>query len=88
MARRDEENDAEIRVQVPMTPAMLQRIDDLAQRMHVGRGRMAAFLLEDGLDDNAWVYKVVSHRFMKPINDLVHAWEDRKKGSRAKPTTE
>ena len=88
MSDKDGSNESEIRVQVPMTPGMIERIDELAKRMNVGRGRMAAFLLDDGLQDNEWVYKVVSHRFMRPIADLVHAWDDRGKRRRGKPATE
>lgn len=84
MSGKHESSEAEIRVYVPMTPAVHARISELAERLDIGAGRMAAILLEDGLQDNEWVYRVVSARFMKPIRALVDRWEGRGKGRAGK----
>jgi len=67
-----------IRVQVPLNPDAVAKIDELAERMNVGRGRMAAMLLEAGIEDNDWIIRVVTSGVMKPITDVLKSWGNRK----------
>lgn len=71
-----------VRVQVPLHPETVKRIDALADRFEIGRGRMAAMLLEEGLDDNEWVIQVVTSRFMKPVRQLVDGWKGKRQASK------
>lgn len=71
----------EIRLQVPMSAEAMERIDELAERMGIGRGRMAAMLLEEGLRDNEWIIRVVTSRHMDPIRRLIQKWPSKKKDS-------
>lgn len=70
-----------VRVQVPLHPDAVAKIDELAERMNVGRGRMAAMLLEAGIEDNDWIIRMVTSGVMKPIADVVKSWGKRKEGS-------
>lgn len=74
----------EVRVQVPMSPDAIERIDELADRMGIGRGRMAAMLLEEGLRDNEWIIRVVTSSFMKPVVKLIKKWPSKKEPSHGK----
>ncbi len=73
--RRSEEG--EIRVQVPLHPDAVAKIDELADRMNVGRGRMAAMLLESGIEDNEWIIKMVTSGVMRPVVAVVQSWADK-----------
>ena len=71
----------EIRVQVPMRPEIVAKVDELAARLSVGRGRMAAMLLEGGIEDEEWIIRIVSSRFMSPVREMVRRWRKTKGGN-------
>ena len=90
---KERSNSDEIRVQVPLSPEVIAKVDELAELMGgIGRGRMAAMLLEEGIRDNQWIIKIVTSRYMKPVRDLVHHWTDlaekKSKEKRSDPTTQ
>ncbi|MEX2215336.1 MAG: hypothetical protein WD768_14480 [Phycisphaeraceae bacterium] len=82
MSKHDDDNadEGEIRVQVPVKADYLRRVDELATKMGVGRGRMIAMLLEAGVDDNDWMIKIVTSKFMAPVVNVVKGWMGRGKG--------
>lgn len=69
----------DIRVQVPLSVDTVRKIDELAARLKVGRGRMVAMLLEQGLEDNEWIIRFVTSGVMSPIREIVEGWKQKKK---------
>jgi len=69
----------EIRVQVPLSSDAVAKIDELAELMNVGRGRMVAMLLEAGIEDNEWIIRMVTSGYMKPVRELVKLWDGGKR---------
>jgi len=67
--------EGEIRVQVPLNADAVAKIDELADRMNVGRGRMAAMLLEAGIEENELLVKIVTSSVAKPLVDIVKSWK-------------
>jgi len=74
------ENQGEIRVQVPLSAETVAKLDELAALMNVGRGRMAAMLLEEGVKDNEWLIR----RLVSPLRALVEKWRDKGGGRKGK----
>ncbi len=81
------EQGEEIRVQVPLSADTVTKIDELAARMKVGRGRMAAMLLEEGIKDNEWIIRFVTSGVMRPIREVVESWNKKKSGKAVGRTT-
>ena len=75
----------EIRVQVPLSAATVAKVDELAELMNVGRGRMAAMLLEVGIEDNDWIIRAMTSGYMKPVRAMIERWSGKK--TRAKGAT-
>lgn len=65
-----------IRVQVPVSPANLRKIDELAERLKISRGRMSSLLVEAAIDDHEWIIRAVTSKFMQPIVQAVKDWDD------------
>ena len=68
----------EIRVQVPVSEEVVLKIDELAEKMNVGRGRMAAMLLETAIEDNEWIINCVTSKMMEPVLNTVKKWKRKK----------
>lgn len=75
MSNYNEDETDEVRVQVPVNKKYIERIDALAEKMGVGRGRMIAMLLEAGVNDNEWIINVVTSKWMEPVAKLIKAWD-------------
>jgi predicted transcriptional regulator len=65
-----------IRVQVIVDRSTAKRIEELAKVMNTSMSRMAAALLEAGIEDNEWIIKNVS----APVRRLVDGWKHKSKG--------
>lgn len=71
----DDDQDS-IRVQVPLTPETIHKIDELAARMKLSRGRMSALLVEAAIEDHEWIIKAVTSKFMEPFVQAVKDWDE------------
>lgn len=65
----------ETRVQVPLNDKTIEKIDQLAARMNVGRGRMAAMLLEAGIENDEWLIKLITSKYFEPIRNMIKDWD-------------
>lgn len=73
----------EIRVSVPLTLDTVAKIDELAARLKVGRGRMVSLLVEQGIEDNEWIIRFVTSGVMRPVREIVEGWREKKTGKLA-----
>lgn len=78
----DDDQDS-IRVQVPLTPETVRRIDELAERMKLPRGRMSALLVEAAIDDHEWIINAVTSKYMQPVVKAIQDWSDLTNKNRA-----
>ena len=65
----------ETRVQVPLSNTTIEKIDELANRLNIGRGRMASMLVEAGIANEEWLIKAVTSKFFEPIREVINGWD-------------
>lgn len=75
------------RAQVMLKPETMERIDELANRLKMSRSQFLAILIEQGLDDNEWIIKIVSSRYLDPVRDAIKSWNTNKTSKAKRATT-
>ena len=73
------------RAQVMLNAETMERVDELAGRLKMSRSQFLSVLIEQGLDDNEWIIKIVSSRYLDPVRDAVRGWKKKKRSK--KPST-
>ena len=68
---RKEKAGEKVRVQVVLNQKLVDRIDDLAERMNMTRSYFTATLLEFAVGDNEWMIKLVTSELMSPLMAVV-----------------
>jgi hypothetical protein len=71
------------RVTVSLKPESWAKIQELAKRMKTNESRLAAMLLEAGLEDNEWMIRIVTSKVVDPIRQFF-AKPDKKHGGERK----
>ena len=62
-----------IRVQAVVDEKYVKVIDELAGRLNITRSHLLSVLIEQALENEGWVIRLISSRFMRPAQKLV-AW--------------
>lgn len=59
--------DEKVSIHVRVSPEIAAKIDELSKRMNASHSKMASWLLEAGLEDNEFMIKLVTAKYIKPL---------------------
>lgn len=73
-----------IKIQVVLDREVVAVIDDLAERANMTRSYFTATLLEEAVEDNAWMYKLITSKLMAPMRALAKKLDKGRSSARKK----
>ncbi len=62
-------------VTIRLEPEVLAKVDELAAVMRLNRSEFLTAVIENTIESDEWMIRVVSSRWMKPVRDLFAKWE-------------
>jgi len=74
------------RAQVMLNAETMERVDELANRLKMSRSQFLSVLIEQGLDDNEWIIKIVSSRYLDPVREAMQGWNKKKRSRKSRTT--